>query len=482
MLLELVEDVILNRRPDATERLVAFAETVKGESRRSARTTRLAARLGRGAPVARARARASSTTSRRTSRRRGSKYPKPLDVIEGPLMDGMKIVGDLFGSGKMFLPQVVKSARVMKKAVAYLLPFMEREKASQAARAQGKILLATVKGDVHDIGKNIVGVVLGCNNYEVIDLGVMVPCEKILETARRERVDMIGLSGLITPSLDEMVHVAREMEREGFSAAAADRRRDHEPPAHGREDRAAVRAADGPRARCLARRGDRLEPARAPSAARTSTPRTAREQDAVARAPRRASRAAAVAVRQGGGEAAADRVASRGRRAARVLRPARARATSRSTSSCPTSTGRSSFTPGSSAGSFRRSSTIPSSARLPRSLRRRAETPRPHRRASGCCVANAVYGFWPVNADGDDVVLWTDETRTRERLRFHMLRQQETKFDGQSVYRSLADYVAPLGSGLHDYDRRLRGDGGLGADRLVGESSKRRTTTIRRSW
>ena len=145
------------------------------------------------------------------------KHAKPLDVIEGPLMAGMNIVGDLFGSGKMFLPQVVKSARVMKKAVAYLLPFMEAEKQrSGRTQAQGKIVLATVKGDVHDIGKNIVGVVLGCNNYEVIDLGVMVPCEKILATARERHVNIIGLSGLITPSLDEMVHVAREMAREGF--------------------------------------------------------------------------------------------------------------------------------------------------------------------------------------------------------------------------------------------------------------------------
>src|SRR5262249_36629558 len=150
------------------------------------------------------------------------KYARPLEVIEGPLMDGMNIVGDLFGSGRMFLPQVVKSARVMKKAVAVLLPYMEAEKlaakaAGQDIQPQGKIVMATVKGDVHDIGKNIVGVVLGCNNYEVIDLGVMVPSEKILQTAREVHADLIGLSGLITPSLDEMAHVAREMERQGYS-------------------------------------------------------------------------------------------------------------------------------------------------------------------------------------------------------------------------------------------------------------------------
>jgi len=143
------------------------------------------------------------------------KYNSPIKVIEGPLMKGMNVVGDLFGSGKMFLPQVVKSARVMKKAVAYLLPFLEQEKQAGPS-SDGKILLATVKGDVHDIGKNIVGVVLGCNNYEIIDIGVMVPAEKILQTAREEKVDIIGLSGLITPSLDEMTHVAHEMQRQNF--------------------------------------------------------------------------------------------------------------------------------------------------------------------------------------------------------------------------------------------------------------------------
>src|SRR4029077_11783421 len=146
------------------------------------------------------------------------KYPTPLEVIQGPLMAGMNVVGELFGAGKMFLPQVVKSARVMKKAVAWLLPHMEAEKARAGAeqKPRARIVMATVKGDVHDIGKNIVGVVLGCNNYDVIDLGVMVPCEQILKVAREKQADLIGLSGLITPSLDEMVHVAKEMEREGF--------------------------------------------------------------------------------------------------------------------------------------------------------------------------------------------------------------------------------------------------------------------------
>ena len=219
---ELVEDVLLNRRPDATERLVEHGESLKGEGtvasekkaeewRNGTVEERLSHALVKGIDA----------YIELDAEEARVKLGRPLLVIEGPLMDGMSVVGDLFGSGKMFLPQVVKSARVMKKAVAHLTPYMEAEKVAMAAsgqvvKAQGKIVLATVKGDVHDIGKNIVGVVLACNNYEVIDMGVMVPCEKILERAKSEKADMIGLSGLITPSLDEMVHVAREMERQGF--------------------------------------------------------------------------------------------------------------------------------------------------------------------------------------------------------------------------------------------------------------------------
>ncbi len=219
---ELVEDVLLNRRPDATERLVEFGEALK--------------HVGKAATEKKAEEWRNGTVEERLSHalvkgidayieidteEARVKLGRPLLVIEGPLMAGMSVVGDLFGAGKMFLPQVVKSARVMKKAVAHLTPYMEAEKlamaaAGEAVKAQGKIVLATVKGDVHDIGKNIVGVVLACNNYEVIDMGVMVPCEKILERAKAEKADLIGLSGLITPSLDEMVHVAKEMERLGF--------------------------------------------------------------------------------------------------------------------------------------------------------------------------------------------------------------------------------------------------------------------------
>ncbi len=218
-LLELIEDVLFDRRPDATERLVTFAETIKSKGGKEAVKEDTAWRSG------------SVEERLKHSLIRGitdfidddtaealEKYGRPITVIEGPLMDGMKVVGDLFGAGKMFLPQVVKSARVMKKSVAYLTPYLEAEKAANPGqRAAGRVIMATVKGDVHDIGKNIVGVVLACNNYEIIDMGVMVACDKILAAAREHDADVIGLSGLITPSLDEMIHVAKEMTREGFT-------------------------------------------------------------------------------------------------------------------------------------------------------------------------------------------------------------------------------------------------------------------------
>ena len=233
-LLERVEDVLLNRRADATERLVKFADESKSVATSTSESNPLAG--ARGYEKAEEAWRQGSVEERlkhalvkgidlfveTDTEEARQKYPRPLDIIEGPLMDGMRVVGDLFGAGKMFLPQVVKSARVMKKSVAYLTPYMEEEKRKLAAtgattRPNGRVLMATVKGDVHDIGKNIVGVVLACNNYEVTDLGVMVPADKILAIAREKQVDVIGLSGLITPSLDEMVHVAREMTRQNFS-------------------------------------------------------------------------------------------------------------------------------------------------------------------------------------------------------------------------------------------------------------------------
>ncbi|MFM8220595.1 MAG: B12-binding domain-containing protein, partial [Planctomycetaceae bacterium] len=215
---QLVEDVLFDRHPEATERLIQHADRIResgteaGPQAEEWRGLSIEERLQHAVIKGVVDHIEADTEEAR------QKYPRCLDVIEGPLMAGMSIVGDLFGTGKMFLPQVVKSARVMKKAVAYLEPFMEQEKAGQpsARQSRGRVLLATVKGDVHDIGKNIVGVVLQCNNYEIVDLGVMVPCEKILRSAREHGVDMIGLSGLVTPSLDEMVHVASEMQAQGF--------------------------------------------------------------------------------------------------------------------------------------------------------------------------------------------------------------------------------------------------------------------------
>ncbi|MCI4647762.1 methionine synthase [Phaeodactylibacter sp.] len=216
-LLERVEDVLFNRREDATERLTEFAESVKGDGGRTFKKDTAWREAPLQERIKHALVRGITDHIEADAEEARQQLPSPLDVIEGPLMDGMNVVGDLFGEGKMFLPQVVKSARVMKKAVAYLTPYIEAQKAAGEDSSKGKVLLATVKGDVHDIGKNIVGVVLGCNNYDIIDMGVMVPADKILAKAKEIGADIIGLSGLITPSLDEMVHVAKEMERQGFT-------------------------------------------------------------------------------------------------------------------------------------------------------------------------------------------------------------------------------------------------------------------------
>ncbi len=251
---ERVEDVILNRR-DGRHRAPARHRRDPSRGRRKARQQDMSWReRDVSERLTHALVNGIAEFIEDDTEEARQKAGRPIEVIEGPLMDGMNVVGDLFGAGKMFLPQVVKSARVMKQAVAYLLPFMEAEKEGKPRQTNGKIVMATVKGDVHDIGKNIVGVVLQCNNYEVIDLGVMVPSAKILETAREEGANMIGLSGLITPSLDEMCYVAAEMQRQGFDHAAADRRRHHlarcTPPSRS----PATTTARGPRAGCVARR------------------------------------------------------------------------------------------------------------------------------------------------------------------------------------------------------------------------------------
>ena len=285
-MLERIEDVLFARRPDATERLVELAEPREGRGARRASATSPGATRRSRSGSSHALVRGIVDFIEEDTEEARQARERPLDVIEGPLMDGMRIVGDLFGSGKMFLPQVVKSARAMKRAVAYLEPFMEEEKAGGSA--QGKIVLATVKGDVHDIGKNIVGVVLGCNNYEVIDLGVMVPAERILDTAVAEGADVIGLSGLITPSLDQMVDVAEEMQRRGLEVplliGGATTSRQHTAVAHRARvlarDRARARREPGDRRRLVAarsraaRRARRGEPRAPGPPARRSTPRS----------------------------------------------------------------------------------------------------------------------------------------------------------------------------------------------------------------
>ena len=247
---EACEDVILDRRDDATERLIALAERYKGTDEAEEKKPAEWRSLPVGERLSYALVKGIDAHIVDDTEEARQSFDRPIEVIEGPLMDGMNVVGDLFGSGKMFLPQVVKSARVMKRAVAHLIPFIEAEKErTGATQGKGRVVMATVKGDVHDIGKNIVGVVLQCNGFEVIDLGVMVPWQDILQAANDNQADMIGLSGLITPSLDEMVTVAGEMQRLGLEHAAADRRRDDQQGAHGAADRSCLRRPGDPRAR-----------------------------------------------------------------------------------------------------------------------------------------------------------------------------------------------------------------------------------------
>jgi 5-methyltetrahydrofolate--homocysteine methyltransferase len=394
-------------------------------------------------------------------------YERPLQVIEGPLMDGMGVVGDLFGAGKMFLPQVVKSARVMKKAVAYLLPFMEAEKAKGKdgrRQARGKILTATVKGDVHDIGKNIVGVVLACNDYEVIDLGVMVPCEKILKVAREQQVDMIGLSGLITPSLDEMVHVAREMAREGFqvplliggATTSAKHTAVKIAPAY---PRTVIHVRDASRAVGVVDRLNRPET----RAELDRDNRTAQEKERESFAKRRQRKLVPYA------EALKRRLAIDWSAAAAAV---------------PTFTGSRVlrdfplaeivpyidwspfFMAWELRGKYPAILSDPEVGKVARELFDDAKTLLSRIEDEKLLTAHAVYGFYPANSDGDEIIVYTDETRTRERLRFHALRQQWER-EGQDRFRSLADYVAPISSGVADYLGAFAVTAGFGADELV---------------
>jgi 5-methyltetrahydrofolate--homocysteine methyltransferase len=464
-LLERVEDVLLNRRPDATERLIEFSKALGRKGRAEEKE-----QAWRAAPVAERLKHALVAgvadfidADVEECRRQ---FERPLQVIEGPLMDGMNVVGDLFGAGKMFLPQVVKSARVMRKAVAYLLPFMEAEKAKSGAarQARGKVLMATVKGDVHDIGKNIVGVVLGCNDFEVIDLGVMTPCEKILAEAREQGVDMIGLSGLITPSLDEMVHVAREMERQGFELplliGGATTSSKHTAvkiaPAYRGP---VVHVKDASRSVGVVER--LLRPEQRAQLDRDNRTAQKKERERYAQRTQRKLVPYAEAVR---------------RRFAIDWRsgppPAPSFLGARALRDFPLAE----IVPYIDWSPFFMAWELP--GKYPQILhdaRAGAEARKLFDDANRLLErivrekllrAHAVYGFYPANSDGDDVVVFADETRSQERARFPMLRQQWER-EGQKTFRSLADYLAPVGSGVADFLGAFALTAGDGAEGLA---------------
>jgi 5-methyltetrahydrofolate--homocysteine methyltransferase len=464
-LLELVEDVILNRREDSTERLIAFAESVKqlekGEVKadewRSAEVDeRLAHALVKGIV---------DFIDQDTEEAR-LKYGRPLSVIEGPLMAGMNIVGDLFGSGKMFLPQVVKSARVMKKAVAYLLPYLEAEKASGGSRAQGKVLLATVKGDVHDIGKNIVGVVLGCNNYEVIDLGVMVSAEKILKAARERDVDIVGLSGLITPSLDEMVHVARELQREGFTVplliGGATTSRVHtavkisehyEPPV--------VHVIDASRAVGVVSNLINPELKAQFAFANQSQQIVDRERHAAARSDRSLV-TLEVARRRGPSFSwSSDSISAPSFTGTRVLRDFPLKDLVPYIDWTPF------FSTWELRGSYPKILTDPNLGPRAVELLNDAQSLLQRIVEGDLLRANGVFGFFPAASVGDDIEIYQSD-RNDVLSVLYCLRQQSDKGEGQTNY-ALSDFVAPKDSGVRDHIGLFAVTAGIGLDDLCAK-------------
>ena len=458
-LLEHVEDVIFNRRPDATERLVALAAGVRGSAR--TREVDLGWREGDvGARLTHALVHGIVDYIEADVEEARQQLARPLDVIEGPLMDGMKVVGDLFGAGKMFLPQVVKSARAMKKAVARLQPYMESEQS--AGSSQGRIVIATVKGDVHDIGKNIVSVVLRCNNYDVIDLGVMVSCDTILQTAADEGADIVGLSGLITPSLDEMVYVATEMTQRGIELplliGGATTSRQH----------TAVKIAP-------AYAGTTVHVADASRVIDVVSRLLSAQQRPDFDADNRAAQARL-------------REQYAGRRARALLAYADARDNPLRTDwdalelPAPSFTGRRSldvplaeltpyidwtffFAAWELKGRYPAILDDPVQGAAARELHAHAVALLDEIVAGGRLTARAAYGFWPANADGDDIVLY-DPAGGAELVRFHMLRQQEAHGDGRPS-RSLADFVAPCGSGRTDHLGAFAVTAGIGVADLV---------------
>jgi 5-methyltetrahydrofolate--homocysteine methyltransferase len=467
----LIEDVLLNRRQDATERLVDFGEALKHvgtvvsekkaeEWRHGTVEERLSHALVKGIDA---------YIEIDTEEAR-IKLGRPLLVIEGPLMDGMGVVGDLFGSGKMFLPQVVKSARVMKKAVAHLTPFMEAEKAAleasgQVVKAQGKILLATVKGDVHDIGKNIVGVVLACNNYEVIDMGVMVSSEKILERAKAEKVDLIGLSGLITPSLDEMVHVAREMERQGFKlplliGGATTSRRHTAVKIAPHYSEPVVHILDASRA----------VPVTTSLLSDEGKPAFVVQHRAEYEALRKAHAAPRLQV--------VSLETARARRTPIEWRaedlPVPEFTGVRVLDNFPLATLRDYidwsplFHAWGLKGVYPRIFEHPEQGEQARQLFADANTLLDRIIEKNLITARGVYGFFPASAVGDDVELYTDETRGEVLEQFHFLRQQSNK-EGSEPCRSLSDFIAPKETGLHDHIGGFAVTSGIGLKELCDQ-------------
>ncbi len=466
----LVEDVLLNRRPDATERLVDFGEKLKAASAGEVATEKKAEEWRNGTVEERlshALVKGIDTYIEIDAEEARVKLGRPLLVIEGPLMDGMSVVGDLFGAGKMFLPQVVKSARVMKKAVAHLTPFMEAEKAALAAagevvKAQGKILLATVKGDVHDIGKNIVGVVLACNNYDVIDLGVMVSCEKILERAKEEKADMIGLSGLITPSLDEMVHVAKEMERQSFKLplliGGATTSRAHtavkiaphysEPVVHVLDASRAVGVttsllSDDGKADFIAQHRTEYEALRKAH----SAPRQQVVPLDVARARRTPIdwRSEDLPQPEFSGVRVLDNFPLQTLREYIDWTPF--------------------FHTWGLKGIYPRILDHPEQGAQAQQIFTEANALLDRIIAENLITARGVYGLFPANAVGDDVELYKDEKRDSVRERFHFLRQQANR-EGNEPCRSLADFIAPKETGLPDHIGAFAVTSGIGLKEL----------------
>jgi 5-methyltetrahydrofolate--homocysteine methyltransferase len=466
---ELIEDVLFDRRADATERLTDFAQSHSGPGkihekdvawRRESVEERLKHSLIKGIVDY---IEADAEEARK-------QYGRPLRVIEGPLMDGMDVVGDLFGAGKMFLPQVVKSARVMKKAVAYLEPFMEAEKAEfQDARQQGRVLLATVKGDVHDIGKNIVGVVLGCNGYKVIDLGVMVPSDRILQTAKDEKVDIIGLSGLITPSLDEMVHVASELERTRFKVplliGGATTSSKHTAvkiaPAY---SQGTLHVEDASRAVGVV--SDLMSPTSRPALLEKNQ----REQER-----KRADYQGGTSRELVSYEEARRKHAAIDPEPTLIAEPdfigIRPLADIPLGDIVPYIDWTPFFHAWELRGVFPAILDKPDVGKAARELYQNAEKLLEEIVAGRLLRARAVYGFFPANADGDDIVVFEETTGQEELGRFHTLRQQQLKRDGKG-YLALADFVASLESGHTDYIGGFAVTAGHGAAELVERFEK----------